>query len=56
MAVTVNHITKTIKAIQWELPLVENYLEHCVPISQRRLWKIEIVRSMLPEYRAKREA
>ena len=50
---TTDSTKKTIKASPWELPLVNNYLEHCVPISERRLWKVEIERSEI-ELRSKK--
>ena len=40
---TTNHTTKTITATTSELVLVSNYLEHCVPKSDRKNWKLNIV-------------
>lgn len=40
-----NAATKTITATQIELPMVANYLEHCVPKAERKDWKVNIIKN-----------
>ena len=53
---TINSTTKVITAHAYELVLVENYLNNCVVASDRKNWKVNILKGpsvTLVEYRDK---
>ena len=51
----VNHTNKTITATNSELPMVQNYVEHLIPPSERKNWKVNIVDKEPVEYRTKKK-
>lgn len=51
---TTNAITKTITATTSELPMVQNYIEHCIPPGERKEWKVNITEARTIEYREKK--
>lgn len=58
MAMTVNHIKKTIVGESCEMAIIANYIEHCIAPSDRKNWKVTIQHKGVPEdlilYRSKK--
>lgn len=48
---TTNHTTKTITATTSELPLVQNYINHVIPPSERNEWKVNFIDHKVVEVR-----
>lgn len=55
MAMTINSEAKTIIATTFELPMVNNYLKHVVPVSDRQNWHVHITNESPVEYRTKKK-
>lgn len=54
-AMTINTETKTITATNFELPMVHNYLENVVSVTDRKNWTVNITKNNVVEFRKKKE-
>ena len=52
---TINTETKTITATNFELPMVHNYLENVVSVTDRKNWTVNITKNNVVEFRKKKE-